>query len=181
MAGIEDLNPAELKAFQLGRELMKNPEIHREGLRLAKKANPDLRFVEIELEDQIAASDARAREREQKLADELMAERVARRKGERDKQITDAGFTVEEIEAIIVAEKCSYETAMKLARAERQSADPTAADARGGTHQGAPIEIRGDADFRKAGSFGLGALRKLSAKVAGDMINEFRGTRANTR
>jgi len=175
VAGLEDLTPAQLKAFHLGQELMKNPEIHRQGLRLAKKANPNLHFPEIELEDQIAGVEARAQEREQKLEHDLMAERVNRRKAERDREIVDAGFTVAEIEKIIVDEKCTYETAMKLAAAERRSAEPGPGDYRSGHNQGDPIEIRGDADFRKAGASGLGALRKLSAKVASDMINGFRG------
>lgn len=175
MAGIEDLTPAQLKAFHLGAELVKNPEVYREGLRLAKRANPALQLPEIELEDKIAAVETRAQEREAKLENDLMTERVARRQGERNKQIIEAGFTVAEIEKIIVDEKCSYETAMKLASAERRSADPGPGEYRSGTHQGDPIEIRPDQDFRKAGASGIGALRKLSSKIAGDMINGFRG------
>jgi hypothetical protein len=176
MAGIEDLTPQQLRAFHLGQELMKNPEIHRQGLRLAKKANPALVLpTEIELEDRIEAVNQGAKEREAKLEEQLMTERVARRQGERNKQITDAGFTVEEIEAIIVAEKCTYETAMKLAAAERRSAEPGPGEYRSGAHQGDPMEIRPDQDFRKAGASGIGALRKLSSKIAGDMINGFRG------
>jgi hypothetical protein len=178
VAGIEDLTPAQLKAYHLGLELSKNPEVHRQSLRLAKKANPALHFPEIELEDQIAAVETRSLEREQKLENDLMTERVTRRQEARNREIIEAGFTVAEIEAIIVSEKCSYETAMKLAAAERRSAEPGPGEYRSGAHnQGDPIEIRPDQDFRKAGAHGLGALRKLSAKVAGDMINQFRGRR----
>lgn len=179
MAGLEDLTPQQLRAFHLGQELMKNPEIHRQGLRLAKKANPALVLpTEIELEDRIEAVNEAAKGREAKLEEQLMTERVTRRKGERDRQILEAGFTVAEIEALIVEEKCSYETAMKLATAMRQSAEPTAGDYRGGHTQGDPIEIRPEQDFRKAGASGIGALRKLSSKIAGDMINGFRGRRS---
>ena len=177
MAGIEDLSPADLKAFHLGRELMKNPEIHRQGLRLAKQANPALHFTEIELEDKIAQVEDNAKEREKKLADELMAERVERRRAEKNREIIAAGFTPEEIEAIIVAEKCSYATAMKLAAAEKRSAEPTAGDYRGGTPPGTPVEMRPTEEWRKLGT-NTGGLRKHSAQVAADMINQFRGRTA---
>jgi hypothetical protein len=179
--GLEDLSPKDLEAINLGRRLMGNPESRLEALRLARKLDPNLKTPELDIHDSIAASEDRARKREEKIEGDLMAERVARRQGERNKQITDAGLEVAAVEAIIVEEKCSYETAMKLALAEQRSAEPTAGDVRSGNVQGTPIEIRGDADFRKAGSFGVGALRKLSSKLAGEMIDGFRGRRTNTR
>jgi len=174
-ANLEGMTQAERRAFLLGQELVKNPEVFREGQRLAKKANPALQIPEIELEDKLAAQEARALERQQKLQDELMQERVTRRQQERNRQIEAAGFEVSEIEKIIVDEKCSYDTAMKLAAAERRSAEPTGGDHRGA--QGSPIEMRPAEDWRKAGAAGLGGLRKRSAEVAAEMINNFRGRR----
>jgi hypothetical protein len=181
MAGLEDLSPKDLEAINLGRRLLSNPEARLDAFRLARKADPTLKVPELELHDSIAASEERARTREKGLEDQLMAERVARRQAERNKQITDAGLEVAAVEAIIVEEKCSYETAIKLALAEARSAEPTAGDVRSGNVQGSPIEIRPDQEFRKAGGFGVGALRKLSSKIAGEMIDGFRGRRPNTR
>lgn len=175
MAGIEDLSPAELRAFRLGKLLESNPEVRREALRLARKADPKLRIPELELEDRVDAErDARLKS-EEKLEHQLMEERVARRKSERDAQIVAAGFTVDEIEKIIVDEKCSYETAMKLAELMKSTAEPSAGEVRTGA-PGEPIELRPGEDFRKLGT-NVGGLRRLSASIAGQMIDQFRGRR----
>lgn len=173
MAGIEDLTPAQLREFRLGQELMKDPAIRLQALRLAKAANPALHLPEVDLEDRIVKVTEDAKAREQKLSDELMTERVTRRQNERNAQIREAGFQVADIEKIIVDEKCSYETAMKLAAAERRSAEPTSSHTRG-RHQHEPIEMRPAEDWRKAGSAGTGGLRKKSAQVAAEMIDQLR-------
>jgi hypothetical protein len=181
MAGVEDLSGKDLEAFQLGRRLLSNPEARLDAFRIARKIDPNLKVPELEIHDRIAASEEAAVKREKKLEDQLMAERVGNRKRDRDAQIVAAGLEVAEVEAIIVEEKCSYETAMKIARMNRQTAEPTAGDVRSGNVMHQPIEIRPDQEFRKAGGFGSGALRKLSSSIAGKMIDEFRGRRTTTR
>lgn len=169
MAGIEDLSGQELVQARLGKLLLETPEVRRDVLRLAKKANPKLNLPEVELEERLDAERADAIKREEKLEQQLMEERVARRKTERDAQIRAAGFTVEEIEKIIVDEKCTYETALKLAGLSKQTAEPTAGDVRFGANPpGTPVEMRPDKDWRKLqGS----QLRQRSAEVAAEMIN----------
>ena len=174
MAGLEDLTPDERKAFNLGRLLLGNPEVRRESLRLAKKADPKLNLPEIEFEEQLNQVNEAAIKREQKLADDLMSERVARRQADRNRQIVEAGYKVEDIEAIIVREKCTYETAMKIADLEARTADPGPADVQHGHAVGTPVEMRPEGDWRKLNGAGL---RKRSAQIAGEMINNFRGRR----
>jgi hypothetical protein len=175
MAGLEDLTPEQLRAFNVGKLLLESdPEIKRSTLRLAKKANPKLNIPEVDLEDRLDAQDADARKREQKLSDELMAERVARRQSERNRQIEAAGFVVADIEKIIVDEKCGYETALKIAELQARTADPGPADIHHSNPIGMPVEMRPDKDWRKLDGAGL---RKRSAQVASEMITGFRNAR----
>jgi hypothetical protein len=178
MAGVEDLTGADLQAHSLGKLLQQNPEVYREAQRLALKVNPKLRIPEIELEDQIAKSEAKNKERTDKLEEELIAERVARRKTERDAQIAALGLEIAEVEKIIVDEKCSYETAMKLAQLQRQTAEPTAGDHNFVNAPGTPVEMRPEGDVRKLSG---ASLRRWSADQAHKMIDQLRGQRRVAR
>jgi hypothetical protein len=171
---LEDLTPDERKALNLGRELLANPEVRMDAFRLAKKANPKLNIAEIDLEDKIAAVNDAALKREGKLEEQLMTERVQRRKSERDAQIIAAGYTVADIEKIIVDEHCSYETAMKIADLQARTGEPTADNIRGGHVVGEAVEMRPEGDWRKLNGAGL---RKKSAQVASELISGFRNSR----
>jgi len=171
---LEDLTPQQLQAFNLGKLLLENPEVAIEAKRLAKKANPKLQIPEVDIEDRLAAQRTEFQTELDRRDKEAMAERVAARKRERDRQIIEAGYKVEEIEAIIVREKCSYETAIKIADLERQVATPSAADVLSGGIPNIPKEMRPDKDWSKLSA---GDVRKRSASIAGEMINEFRTAR----
>lgn len=174
---LEDLSPEQARAYNLGKLLLETPEVRRETLRLAKKANPKLNIPEVELEERLDQERTEAISREQKLETQLMEERVARRKSERDAQIIAAGFKVEDIEAIIVREKCTYETAIKLAGMERQLAEPSSPDLQPVNAPGTPVEMRPGKDW---GKLSAGDVRKKSATIAAEMINEFRGRTRRT-
>lgn len=171
---LENLTADELRNFQLGKLLLENPEVAVEAKRLAKKANPKLQIPEIDLQDALAAQAADFQKKLEERDHKDMEHRVAVRKRERDAQIVAAGYTVDEIEKIIVAEKCSYETAMKIADLQRQVAEPSAADYLSGSTPGTPVEMRPGKDWSKLGN---GDLRKKSAGIASEMINEMRKTR----
>jgi hypothetical protein len=160
--------------MRLGALLLKNPEIALEAKRLAKKADPTLQIPEVDIDDRIAAAAKESQKSVEKLENELVAERVARRKTERDAQITAAGFKVDDIEKIIVDRKCTYETALHIAELERRTSEPTTADNNFSNPPGTPIEMRPEKTWR--GLFG-GALRQKSADLAHDMVNQFRNTR----
>jgi len=171
MAGLEDLTPDQLRAFNLGKLLLENPEVALEAKRLAKKANPKLQIPEVDIEDRLAAQRTEFQTELERRDQSAMAERVAARKRERDRQIQEAGFTVEEIEKIIVDEKCSYETAMKIAELQQQLATPAAGDVIAGGVPNIPKEMRPEKAWR---SLSNGDLRKKSAAIAGEMINDLR-------
>jgi hypothetical protein len=180
MAGIEDLSPQDQQAHRLGALLLrKSPDIARKAKRLAREADPTLIVPELDLEDQLEKSAKTQDEKLEAMDKQLMEERVARRKTERDQQIKDAGFTVAEIEKIIVDEKCTYETALKIAALQQQTAEPTAGEVRhGGNQPGTPIDMRPEADWRKLGT-NRAALQRRSHEVASEMITNFnKGRRA---
>jgi len=174
MAGIEDLSPADAQAHALGKLLLSNPEVANQAKRLAKKANPALQLPEIDLEDALVRERNDSIAREKKIEDQLMAERVERRRAERNTDIVKAGFTVEEIEKIIVDEKCSYDTAMKLAAALRQTAEPSAPDIRSSTMIGEPLNLRPADDWKKLDKAGA---QRLGLKLAHEMVDDFRKQR----
>ena len=149
MAGLEDLSPEELKQFRLGKMLLEaNPEIADEAKRLARKVDPKLRLPEIDLADKIAAEKKAREEWEEKQETQAREDRVHRRRQEEAQRAIDAGFTPEEIEKIVVDEKCSFPTAIKLATLQRESAVPGPAQ----FNSGDPLAKTkdGEFDWRKA-------------------------------
>lgn len=125
MAGLEDLSPEELKQFRLGKMLLEaNPEIADEAKRLAKKVDPKIRLPEIDLADAIAAEAKKREDWQAEQEEKRREENYRRRREEEAQKARDAGFEPEEIEKIVIEEKCSYPTAMKLAAAMRESAVP---------------------------------------------------------
>lgn len=172
--GIESLSAADQNAVRLGRLLLNtNPEVAREAKRLAKKADPNLRVPELELEDQIAASAKKSEERTAELERQLIEERVARRREEFHRQVAAEGLDVAEVEKIIVDEKCSPATAIKMAKLQQQTADPTAGVvAANGNAVGTPIEMRPEAEVRKLTG---NTLKRWSATLAHEMVDGFRG------
>lgn len=168
---LEDLSPAEQQQLRLGKLLLEsNPEIALDAKRLAKKADPRLRLPEVDLQDQIEGLKKNNQEMEQKLERQRIEDRVAARERAAKQQIEEAGFTPEEIEKIVKDEDLHGEnavrTAIKLANASRQSAEPGPM----GVNYAGPLEIRGDPNLRKMSP---GDLRRWSDKTGHDMINDF--------
>lgn len=174
MAGLEDLSPQDQQAHRLGKLLLeKNPEIARKAKRLAKEADPALRIPEIELEDQIAAATATQEKKIQELMErQITTEANARRERFRA-ECREQGLVPEDVEKIVADEKCSPATAIKLALAQRQTAEPTAGDVFANP-PGTPIDMRPEKDVRKLAG---GALRRWSADMAHGMVDQFRKTR----
>jgi hypothetical protein len=174
MAGLEDLSPQDQQAHRLGKLLLeKNPEIARRAKRLAKEADPALRIPEIELEDQIAAATKDSQKRIDELEQRQIATDVERRRERFRAECTEQGLDPEAVEKIVVDEKCSTATAIKLALAQRQTAEPTAGDVFANP-PGTPIDMRPEKDVRKLAG---GALRRWSADTAHAMVDQFRKTR----
>jgi hypothetical protein len=178
MAGIEDLSPEDQQALRLGAVLLrKNPDVAMRAKRLAKEADSTLRIPEVELEDKITASAKETEKRVDEIEKRQIATDVAQRRATFRAECTNLDLVPEEVEKIVVAEGCSPSTAIKLALAQRQTAEPGAAEVVSGSDgMHSPMELRPDTEFRKLGG-NLAALRRHSATIAHDMVNELRGKR----
>jgi hypothetical protein len=175
MAGAEGLTGVELQAYRLGQELMKNPEVHKNALRLAKQANPALRIPEIEAEQAVEAERTRATKREDELHQELIAERVARRDRELTDRCAEAGVERKRVDAIVTSEKCSIETALKMAVLERDRADASAPEVRhGGNPPATPLDMRPAGDWKKLTPE---AAARKAADLAHGMVDELAAQR----
>lgn len=179
MAGVEDLSPSDAAAHRLGRLLLSNPEVRTAAHRLALKVDPKLDVPEIRLLDQVAAVEERARERETKLEGELLKERVERRQSERRADLRARGYDPDKVEQIIVDFGCKdYDAAVKIYDLQARSAEPTAADVmHGGNPPGTPIDLIPAAKERPTS---IADMRKRSAQIARDMIDQFRGRKPAT-
>lgn len=168
---LEDLTPAQQQQLRLGQLLLEtNPEIAMDAKKLALKANPNLRLPEVDLERKLEAERAARKELEDKIERQRIEDRVAERERTAKKLIEDAGFTPEEIEKIVKDEElhgaAGINTALKLARLQRESAPPGGFDL--GGHPG-PMELR-DPELRK---MSMSELRRWGAKTGHEMIDAF--------
>lgn len=126
MAGIEELTPEQQKHLKFGEMVLtaKDKEIVKAGKRLAQKVNPELRLPELDLEDQIEKEKKAREDWEEKWEEKRREEHYNRRREEEAQRSREAGFDPEEIEKIVVEEKCTFPTALKLAGLQRESALP---------------------------------------------------------
>lgn len=179
MAGIEDLTPAEQQQLRFGKMLLEaNPELVMEAKKLAKKVNPNLRLPEVDLEEKLEVERAERAKLEEKIERQRIEDRVAERERAALKRIEDAGFTPEDIEKIVKEEKCSLDTALRLASLQRESAEPGAADVHGGGRIPGP-RIGPDPEWKKLSPADQ---RRKGNELAHTMMDDFlRRQRAASR
>jgi hypothetical protein len=148
MAGIEDLTPLQLKHLRYGEMVLeaKDPEIVEAAKRLARKVDKTLHLPEIDLQDKIEAEAKKREEWEAKQEEHRRDEHLRRRRAEEAQRSRDAGFDPEEIEKIVIDEKCSFDTALRIAGLQRETAVPGAAP-----FAGLPLNATqdGEYDWRK--------------------------------
>jgi hypothetical protein len=176
--GIEGLNPSQREALKVGAALLGNKEIRRDVQRLYKRANPNVVIPELEAEEALAKAREEDAARFDKQEKEIMTLRVNQRVADRKEQCAKEGVDYDDVCKVVVDEKCAFETGIKILKLQQQTAEPSAGDVRNGA--GAPTDILPGAEFRKAGG-NVSALRRVSAQVASDMINGFRGRKVTPR
>jgi hypothetical protein len=177
MAGVDELNAAQQQALRLGEALLAHPEVRTDVQRLYKKVKPDAVIPELALEERIDKVREEGDKKLEKFEQQLMEERVARRKAERDAMISKAGFTVEEIEKIMVDRKCTVETAIHIAGLERQTAEPSSPEVRTSTVQGEPLDMRPDKDWK---NLSKKQAERKGLSLAHTMVDEFRREQRRT-
>lgn len=172
--GVEGLSANQQQALKLGELLLNtNPDIARDAKRLAKKANPALRIPEIELEDAIDKASEKNTAKVAELEQRLIERDVTDRRRIFREDCTKQGLDPDEVEKIVVAEKCSPATAIKLALLQQQTGEPTAA-AHHVMPQGTPVDMRPEKDIRNLSG---AALRKWSADQAHSMVSDLMSKR----
>lgn len=170
---LEDLTPAQQQQLKLGQLLLEtNPEIAMDAKKLARKANPNLRLPEVDLEEKLDKERAARKELEDKIERQRIEDRVNERERQAKKKIEDAGFTLDEIDKLVKDEQlhgeAGIETALKLARLQREAANPGGFEAPN-SHAG-PRDMRGDPEWRKLSP---GDMRRKASEMGHQMIDDF--------
>lgn len=136
MANLEDLTPEQRQELNLGRltkQLLANPETAESVQRLLPKADPKLRFPEVELKDSLAKvreeTSERVKELEAKLAKQEAEHRLAKLHG----RVRDAGLELKPVVELmekhgLAPTEENYDMAIEVLRSRTQLAEPSSAD-----------------------------------------------------
>jgi len=176
MASFEDMNDdAKLALARFAHTLIhRNPDIAREARKLAKKANPELRFPELETEERVntelAARDKKIAELEAK---QMEAAATQRREQKRAACIA-RGLDPDKVEALIIERSkqdrlIDFETAMELMEAQSQLAAASPANDQT-PRRGAQPELMQDKDLWNDPSGA--AMKRTHAAI--DELNAFK-------
>lgn len=148
--GIEDLTPQQQKWMRYGEMVLESPdqEVVDAAKRLARKVKPDLHLPEVDLADKIEEERKARKDWEAEQEGKRKESDLQRRRDVEAQRSRDAGFDPDEIEKIVIEEKCSFPTALKLAALQRETAVPGPAS----WTSGLPLNKTrdGDFDWRKA-------------------------------
>jgi hypothetical protein len=129
MADFEQLSDAQRLALgRAAHKLFQNPEVSREAKKLLMKADPTVKFPEIETDDRI---DKELKTRDEKIAEltnrQIEAEASARRRALHD-QARAKGLKPEDVEDAIVKKGiANWDTAMEYVELSQQAAPATPA------------------------------------------------------
>lgn len=131
MPSFEELTDEQRAALsRVGYQLIHNPEVSRDAKRLLMKANPKVKFPEIENEERTNAAlkerDEKLQALEQKLLEKEMQDRVEAKR----QQCRERGLDPAEVENLIVERGkqnrlIDFESAMELVEAQKQIAAAT--------------------------------------------------------
>ncbi len=122
---LENLTEEERNSAILKR-MMNHPEFGDEAKRIWKKIEPAARFPDIEMKDQVATATKALQDKIDALENKQLEERVLANRKENHKKVTDAGFSVEQVEKVMTDEKiANYDTAIKYLQGQNAMAPPT--------------------------------------------------------
>ena len=174
MASFEELTDEQrANLARVGYKLFHNPEVSKEAKRLLMKANPAVRFPEIEAETQVQEA---LKSRDDKIA-ELEAKQLEaeafRRLEEKRASARDRGLDPTEVEALIVergkaGRLIDWESAMELLELQKQTApaSPSGDDFKAGNEMPGIKEMLQSSDPAK-----------IARQIAHQTIDELRGRR----
>jgi hypothetical protein len=128
MADLENLSEEERNRLALfANRLLSDPEASKDVRRIAKRLDPKFQAPDIDLDDRIDAVKAEEAKKREALEEKLMADQLERKREREHQKVRAAGEDPEYIEKIMTDQRIgSYETALKIAKLEKQTAMPTA-------------------------------------------------------
>lgn len=133
MGSLEDLSDEQrLNLARAANQVLTNPETSREFKRLWMKANPKVRFPEVEQDEQLAAQLKLRDDKIQELETKQLEQEAERRRQVKRDAAAERGLNPDEVEALIVERGkagriLDYESAMELLELQQQSAPVTPA------------------------------------------------------
>jgi hypothetical protein len=111
---------------RLAHKLYSNPETSRDAKRLSVKADPTLRFPELETEDMLEKSNAKLREKQEELEQQLIQQNAQRELDRKHQIARERGLDPAEVEKAVIDHKIyNWDSAMQFVEMLHQSAPAT--------------------------------------------------------
>jgi hypothetical protein len=174
MASFEDLTDAQKATLAaVGYRLFHNPEVSSAAKRLLMKADPKVKFPEIETQDAVESSLEKRDKKIEELEQRLIQESAERNLEKRHEEARARGLDPADVEKAIVERGIGkWETAMEFVELTQRAAAPTPASLNGvGLSTTIPSE---DKEFQKDPA-------AWANRVAHDTIDELRGRKPALR
>ena len=128
MSDLENLSEEERNRLALfANRLLSNPETSKAVRRIAKGLDKNFQAPDIDLDDRIDAVRKEEADKRKELEDKMLADQLDRKREREHQKIRAAGEDPDYIEKIMTDQRIgSYDTALKIAKLEKQTATPTA-------------------------------------------------------
>jgi hypothetical protein len=169
MASFEDLTDAQKATLAaVGYRLFHNPEVSSAAKRLLMKADPKVKFPEIETQDAVESSLEKRDKKIEELEQRLIQESAERNLAKRHDEARARGLDPADVEKAIIERGIGkWETAMEFVELTQRAAAPTPASLNTGLSTVVPSE---DKEFQKDPA-------KWANDEAHRVIDELRGRR----
>lgn len=123
---LEDLTPQQRGFLALGEGLMKNPDIAKEARKLLRKADPNFRPPDLDLEERLETEREERRKENKALEDRLNTEQRNRWYEEQKRKVATAGLDLTKVEEVMKTKKIAeYDTAIEFLQSQQSPAAPT--------------------------------------------------------
>jgi len=161
MSSLENMTDVEREAQAL-RLLFNHPEVGMQAKRLYKKAVPDAKFPELDIDDKIRAERDESSKQIRELNDKLVKREIEDARGKEHDKLRARGLDPERVEKVMTEKNiANYETAASYVEMEAKIAPPTPASV-------TPISLPDD--FKKISANPRGWAREQAFKAVDEMI-----------
>jgi len=158
---LEDLTPEQRARLTLMDALLKNPETQKEVRKLARKADPNFRPPDLDIEDRLEREREERRREQQEIKDQMAQDQRNRWYEDQKRKVAAANLDIAKIEEVMKTKKIAdYDTAIEYLQAQQQLAPATPASV-------TPMSMPLDKDLWKDP-------KGTASKIAHEMISGFR-------